>query len=70
MMKELLLKYKAGLITITAVFLLLLAITVIRYVKAMNAVQAAIGEKLMVIPDEEIHDAGWNIPEIKEKRKK
>jgi hypothetical protein len=69
MMKELLLKYKAGLITITAVFLLLLVITVIRYVKAMNAVQAAIGEKLMVIPDEEIHDAGWNIPEIKEKKK-
>jgi hypothetical protein len=69
MMKEFLLKYKAGLITITAVFLLLLAITVIRYVKAMNAVQTAIEEKLMVIPDVEIHDAGWNIPEIKEKKK-
>jgi hypothetical protein len=68
-MKELLLKYKAGLITISVVFLLLLAITVIRYVMAMNAVQLAIDEKLLVIPDEEIHDAGWNIPEIQIKKK-
>lgn len=68
-MKEILLKYKAGLITIAVIFVLLFAITAVRYLMAMNFVQKAIEEKLMVIPDAEIHDAGWNIPEIKEKKK-
>jgi hypothetical protein len=69
MMKEILLKYKAGFIILTIVFVMLLAISVARYLMAMSAVQAAIEEKLLVIPDEEIHDAGWNIPEIQKKKK-
>ncbi len=68
-MKEILLKYKAGFIILSVVLVLLTVITAVRYVKAMNAVRAAIEVKMTVIPDEEIHDAGWNIPEIREKKK-
>jgi len=68
-MNETILKYKAGLIIIAVVFAILLSITVVRYVKSMDAVRVAIDEKLMVIPDEEIHDTSWNIPEIQEKKK-
>jgi hypothetical protein len=68
-MKEILLKYKAGFIILLVVFALLTAIAAARYVKAMNAVQTAIEEKVMVIPDEEIYDTGWNIPEIQERKK-
>lgn len=68
-MKEILKKYKPGFIAILVVFLVLLVFTVARCVMAINAVNTAVGEKLLVIPNEEIHDAGWNIPEIKEKKK-
>jgi hypothetical protein len=68
-MKNIFLKYKAGFITITVIFLLLLTFSVVRYIKAMNAVSTAAKEKLALIPDEEINDVGWNIPEIQEKKK-
>jgi len=68
-MKNIFLKYKAGFITIITVFVLLLAFTVLRYFKAMNVVELAVEEKLSHIPEEKINDAGWNIPEIQEKKK-
>lgn len=68
-MKNILIKYKAGFITFTAIFLLLLSFTVVRYFKAMDAVKTAAQEKLTKIPEKEINDAGWNIPEIQEKKK-
>jgi hypothetical protein len=68
-MKNTLLKYKAGFIIIASVFILLLAFSIVRYIKAMGAVSAAAGEKLEQIPESEINDVGWNIPEIQEKKK-
>ena len=56
-MKNILLKYKAGFITITVVFVLLLAFSVVRYMKAMEAVTEAAKEKLAQIPGNEINDA-------------
>jgi hypothetical protein len=68
-MKEILKKYKAGFIITIVVFVLLLAFTVTRYLMAMKTVESAAKEKLAKIPEEEINDAGWNIPEIQEKKK-
>ena len=68
-MKDILIKYKAGFIITTVVFVLLLAFTVTRYLMAMKTVESAAKEKLAQIPEEEINDAGWNIPEIQEKKK-
>lgn len=68
-MKNIFLKYKAGFITTIVVFLLLLAFTIARYVIAMDAVEKAVKEKLAHIPEDEINDTGWNIPEIQEKKK-
>ncbi len=68
-MKNILVKYKAGFITIGVVFILLLAFSIVRYLKAMDAVSAAVKEKLEQIPEKEINDTGWNITEIKEKKK-
>lgn len=68
-MKNILLKYKAGFIITIVVIVILSAFTVVRYVKAMNAVDTAVNEKLTHIPEEEINDAGWKIPEIQEKKK-
>jgi hypothetical protein len=69
-MKNILLKYKAGFITITVVFVILMVFSVIRYMKAMDAAEKAAKEKLAYIPEKDINDAGWNIPEIQEKKKK
>lgn len=68
-MKNILIKYKAGFITIGLIFMLLLAFSIVRYIKAMDAVSEAVKEKLDQIPESEINDAGWNIPEIQEKKK-
>lgn len=68
-MKNLFIKYKAGFITITVIFVLLLAFTVTRYLIAMKTVETAAREKLAQIPENEINDTGWNIPEIQEKKK-
>src|SRR5665647_1528863 len=68
-MKDILIKYKAGFIITIVIFLLLLAFTITRYVMAINQVERAVKEKLANIPEEEINSAGWNIPEIHEKKK-
>jgi len=68
-MKDILIKYKAGFIITIVIFLLLLAFTITRYVMAINQVERAVKEKLANIPEEEINYAGWNIPEIQEKKK-
>jgi hypothetical protein len=68
-MKHIILKYKVGFITIIVIFLLLLAFTATRYVMAMKAVETAVKVKLAHISEEDINYAGWNVPEIKEKKK-
>jgi len=68
-MKDILIKYKTGFIIITVVFVLLLALTVTRYMMAMKTVDTTVKEKLAHIPEEDINHAGWNIPEIQEKQK-
>jgi hypothetical protein len=68
-MKNILIKYKAGFIITIVLFVLLLAFTITRYVMAVNAVETAVKEKLAQIPEKDINDAGWNIPEIQEKKK-
>jgi len=68
-MKNFFIKYKAGFITITVIFVLLLAFTVTRYLIAVKTVEKAAQEKLAQIPENEINDTGWNIPEIQELKK-
>lgn len=68
-MKNIFIKYKAGFLIISLIFVLLLAFTLFRYIKAMDAVSAAANEKLEQISEKELNDAGWNIPEIQEKKK-
>jgi len=68
-MKELLIKYKAGFIITVLVFTILLAGTIARYTMAIKASEAAAAEELKDIPEDQINDAGWNIPEIQQKKK-
>lgn len=68
-MKELLVKFKAGFITLIVITIILMAITAFRYVKATGSAEKAAKEKLASIPEEELHNASWCIPEIQEKMK-
>ena len=68
-MKEFLKNYKIGIIITITVFVALLAFTAIRYISAINIAEAAAKEKIQGIPEKEINDIGWTIPEIKEKKK-
>lgn len=68
-MKEILKKYKFGFIAFFTILVILTAGTVFRYLKSMKAVNTAATEKILSIPEAEINDAGWNIPEIQEKKK-
>ena len=68
-MKEIFKKYKFGFIAFITILVILIAFTVFRYIKSMEAVNTAANEKLLSISEAEINDAGWNIPEIQEKKK-
>jgi len=68
-MKEILVKYKIGFIAFFTILILLTALTAYRYLKSMEAADSAAKEKLVSIPEPEIADASWNIPEIQEKKK-
>jgi len=68
-MKEFILKYKVGFIITILVFVLLLAFTIVRYEMATNSAEAAVAAELTTIPEEEINDAGWQVPEIQQKKK-
>ncbi len=68
-MKNIFKKYLAGFIITFIVFLLLLGFTVARYIMAMNSVEKTVTEASTVISEEQASEAGWNIPEIMEKKK-
>jgi hypothetical protein len=68
-MKEFIKRYKFGFIAFFTVLVIMLAITVFRYMKSMEAVDKAVNKKLSLISEAEINDAGWNSPEIQEKKK-
>jgi len=68
-MKNIFIKYKAGFIAVIIIFTLLLAFTLTRFIKGINLVDQVINEKLTTIPQEELNDASWNIPEIQQKKK-
>ena len=67
-MKELLVKFKAGFITLIVITFILIAITAFRYVKATGSAEKAAKEKLASIPEEELHNSSWNIPEIQDRK--
>lgn len=68
-MKETFIKYRFGFIAFFTILILLSAVTVFRYMKSMQAVHTAAKEKLASIPEKDLNDAGWNIPEIQDKKK-
>ncbi len=68
-MKETFIKYKVGFIIIVVMFVIMSAFTIVRFFKAENAVKLAINEKILSFADNDINDAGWNFPEIKQKKK-
>ncbi len=68
-MKDLLKKYKVGFIIVVAVFVILSSFTIVRFIKAEDAVKLAINEKTLNFADSELNDAGWNLPEIEQKKK-
>jgi hypothetical protein len=69
MMKNIFKKYKAGWIAAIAVFVVLSAFTVVRLFQAGNAVKNAINEKASNFAETDLNDAGWDIPEIRQKKK-
>ena len=68
-MKDILIKYKVGFIITVVVLVILSALTIVRYIKAENAVKLAINEKTLNFAETDVNDAGWNIPEVKQKKK-
>ena len=58
-----------GFIITVVVLVILSAITVVRFVKAENAVKLAIDEKTVNFAETDVNDAGWSIPEIEQKKK-
>lgn len=68
-MKDILIKYKVGFIITIVVLLILSAITIVRFIKAENAVKLAINEKTLNFAETDVNDAGWNIPEVEQKKK-
>lgn len=68
-MKNIFLKYKVGFIIILVVFILLMAFTITRLIMGLSSVESAISEKKIDIPQDELKDASWNIPEIQQKKK-
>jgi hypothetical protein len=68
-MKDIFIKYKAGLILAISVLVILSVFTIVRFIKAENAVKLAISEKTLNFAETDVNDAGWNIPEIEQKKK-
>lgn len=68
-MKDIFIKYKAGFIVTVVVLVILSALTIVRFIKAENAVKLAIDEKILNFAETDVNDAGWNIPEIEQKKK-
>jgi hypothetical protein len=68
-MKDLFIKYKAGFIITILVLVILSAITIFRFANAEKAVKLAISEKTINFAETDVNDAGWNIPEIEQKKK-
>lgn len=68
-MKDIFIKYKAGFILAISVLVILSAFTIVRFIKAENAVKLAISEKTLNFAETDVNDAGWNIPEIEQKKK-
>ena len=68
-MKDILKKYKVGFILTIVVLVILSGITIVRFIKAENAVKLAINEKALNFAEADINDAGWIIPEVEQKKK-
>jgi hypothetical protein len=68
-MKKIFIQYKVGFIITIIVFVILMSFTTVRFMKAENSVKLAINEKIQNFSDNDINDAGWNIPEINQKKK-
>lgn len=68
-MKDIFIKYKVGFIATIAVLVILSGIAILRFIKAEEAVKLAISEKTLNFAETDVNDAGWNIPEIKQKKK-
>ena len=68
-MKDTLKKYKVGFIILIAVIVVLSVVTVFRFIEAEKAVKLAINEKTLNFAETDVNDAGWNIPEIEQKKK-
>ncbi|GAB1454392.1 hypothetical protein MASR2M47_44480 [Draconibacterium sp.] len=68
-MKDIFIKYKVGFIATIAVLVILSGITILRFIKAEEAVKLAISEKTLNFAETDVNDAGWNIPEIEQKKK-
>ncbi|HPE74448.1 MAG TPA: hypothetical protein P5210_03230 [Draconibacterium sp.] len=68
-MKDFFKKYKFGFIAAIAVFVILSAFTVVRFIQAEKAVKLAIDEKKINFAETNVDNAGWNIPEIQKKEK-
>lgn len=68
-MNQIFKKYKVGFFITIAVFVILISVTLIRYIMAEKSVQSAINEKKSNFSERDINDSGWNIPEIKQKKK-
>ncbi len=68
-MRDLLKKYKVGFIIVLVVFVILSAFTIVRFIKAENAVKLVVNKKTLSFADNDFNDAGWNLPEIEQKMK-
>lgn len=68
-MKDIFIKYKVGFIITIAVLVILSALTIARFIKAEKGVKLAINEKTLNFTETDVNDAGWNIPEVEQKKK-
>jgi len=68
-MKDFFKKYIVGFIITIVVIVALSAFTIVRFIKANEAVKLAINEKTLNFSEENVNDAGWNIDEIQLKKK-
>ncbi len=68
-MKDIFIKYKVGFILTTTVLVILSAFTILRFIKADTVVSQAINKKTEKFKETDANDAGWNIPEVKQKKK-
>ena len=58
-----------GFIITLVVLVILSAVTIVRFINAEKAVKLAVDEKTLNFAAIDVNDAGWNIPEIEQKKK-